>query len=192
MAKKKPKQRKSSTSIAVVQTEQIEEVIHVLRGERVLLDTDLAELYGVETRRLNEQVRRNLERFPADFMFQLTEAEWASLRSQIVTLKPSRGRHRKYSPYAFTQNGVAMLSSVLRSPRAVQVNIEIMRAFVRMRRLMATPGELAQQIKRLAETVDLHDEQIKAIASVLQQMTASPEAQQMGFHTIQAPKKEAK
>jgi hypothetical protein len=90
-------------------------------------------------------------------------------------------------PYAFTQNGVAMLSSVLRSPRAVQVNIEIMRAFVRMRRLLATPGELAQQIVRLAETVDLHDEQIKAIVDVLKQMTAKPAKRELGFHTLAKP-----
>ena len=190
MAKKKPTEPKPATSIAAVQAAQIEQVIHVIRGERVMLDTDLAELYGVEVKALNQQVRRNQDRFPADFMFQLTEEEWAALRSQFVTLNAGRGRHRKYAPYAFTQNGVAMLSSVLRSPRAVQVNIEIMRAFVRMRRLLATPGELAQQIARLAETVDLHDEQIKAIVNVLKQMTAKPEKREMGFHTIARPTKQ--
>jgi hypothetical protein len=189
MAKEKRRKPKPATSIAAVQAEQIEQVIHVIRGERVMLDTDLAELYGVEVRRLNEQVRRNQDRFPADFMFQLTDAEWTALRSQFATLNGGRGRHRKYLPYAFTQNGVAMLSSVLRSPRAVQVNIEIMRAFVRLRRLLATPGELAQQIARLAETVDLHDEQIKAIVDVLKQMTAEPEKRELGFHTIGKPTK---
>jgi len=189
MAKKKPTKPKPTTSIAAVQAEQIEQVIHVIRGERVMLDADLAELYGVEVRRLNEQVRRNQDRFPADFMFKLTEEEWAALRSQFATLNAGRGRHRKYLPNAFTQNGVAMLSSVLRSPRAVQVNIEIMRAFVRLRRLLATPGELAQQIARLAETVDLHDEQIKAIVNVLKQMTAKPETREIGFHTVGKPTK---
>ncbi len=154
-----------------------------------MLDTDLAELYEVEVRALNQQVRRNQDRFPADFMFQLNEQEWAPLRSQFAILNAGRGRHRKYLPYAFTQNDIAMLSSVLRSPRAVQVNIEIMRAFVRMRRLLATPGELAQQIARLAETVDLHDEQIKAIVNVLKQMTAEPETREMGFHTVGKPTK---
>lgn len=117
MAKKKPTKRKPGTSIAAVQATQIEQVIHVIRGERVMLDTDLAGLYGVEVKALNQQVRRNKERFPADFMFQLTEEEWAALRSQFATLNGGRGRHRKYLPYAFTQNGVAMLSSVLRSRR---------------------------------------------------------------------------
>jgi len=187
MAKKKPTKPKPATSIAAVQAEKIEQLIHVIRGERVMLDTDLASLYGVEVKVLNQQVRRNQDRFPADFMFQLTDEEWGALRSQFVTLNAGRGRHRKYSPFAFTQNGVAMLSSVLRSPRAVQVNIEIMRAFVRMRRLLATPGELAQQIARLAKTVDLHDEQIKAIVNVLKQMTAEPERREIGFHTIGKP-----
>jgi len=187
MAKKKPTKPKPATSIAAVQAEQIEQVIHVIRGERVMLDTNLANLYGVEVKALNQQLRRNQDRFPADFMFQLTDEEWGALRSQSATLNAGRGRHRKYLPYAFTQNGVAMLSSVLRSPRAVQVNIEIMRAFVRLRRLLATPGELVQQIARLAETVDLHDEQIKAIVNVLRQMTAEPEKREMGFHTIGEP-----
>jgi len=189
MAKKRTTRKRASAPSTFVRADQIEQVIHVIRGERVMLDTDLAELYGVEVRRLNEQVRRNQDRFPADFMFQLNGEEWAALRSQFATLNAGRGRHRKYLPFAFTQNGVAMLSSVLRSPRAVQVNIEIMRAFVRMRRLLATPGELAQQIARLAETVDLHDEQIKAIADVLRQMTAQPQKREMGFHTIAKPTK---
>lgn len=139
MAKKKPTRPKPATSIAGVQAERIEKVIHVIRGERVMLDSDIAKLYGVEVRALNQQVRRNEDRFPPDFIFQLTDAEWQALRSQFVTLDAGRGRHRKYMPHAFTQNGVAMLCSVLRSPRAVPVNIEIMRAFVRMRRLLATP-----------------------------------------------------
>jgi phage regulator Rha-like protein len=187
MAKKKTTKKRSSATSTLVRAEQIEQVIHVIRGERVMLDSDLADLYGVEVRVLNQQVRRNRDRFPADFLFQLAEEEWTALRSQFVTLNVGRGRHRKYLPYAFTQNGVAMLSSVLRSPRAVQVNIEIMRAFVRLRRLLATPGELVEQIARLAETVDLHDEQIKAIVNVLRQMTAEPQKREMGFHTMRKP-----
>jgi hypothetical protein len=105
--------------------EQIGQFILVLRRHRVLLDQDLAELYGVETRVLVQAVKRNLSRFPSDFMFQLTAAEWAALRSQTVILKPGRGQHRKYLPYAFTEQGVAMLSSVLNSERAIAVNIEI-------------------------------------------------------------------
>jgi len=106
--------------------------IHVIRGQRVMLDSDLARLYGVETKVLNQAVRRNLERFPSDFMFQLVENEWEILRSQIVTLR-LWGEHRKYIPMAFTQEGVAMLSGVLRSETAIRVNIEIMRAFVKMK-----------------------------------------------------------
>jgi phage regulator Rha-like protein len=115
----------------------------------VLLDSDLAEMYGVETKVLNQAVRRNLNRFPADFTFQLNKNEYDALRSQIVTLKSGRGQHRKYPPYAFTEHGVAMLSSVLRSDRAVQVNIEIVRAFVRLRQLLSSNEELAGKLAAL-------------------------------------------
>ena len=118
---------------SLVPVERIEKYILFLRGHKVMLDSDLADLYGVSTKRLNEQVRRNIRRFPADFMIQLTDQEANVLRSQIATLKPGRGKHRKYLPYAFTEQGVAMLSSVLNSERAIQVNIEIMRALVRLR-----------------------------------------------------------
>ena len=128
----------------VVPVERIESAILAIRGRRVLLDSELAALYGVEVKVLNQAVKRNIERFPADFMFQLSAEEAAPLRSQIVTLKVARGLHRKYLPYAFTEQGVAMLSSVLRSPRAVQVNIEIMRAFVRLRQMLQQNADLAR------------------------------------------------
>ena len=112
----------------------IEPLIKIIRGQQVMLDRDLATLYGVETKRLNEQVKRNIKRFPEDFMFQLTKDE--CLRSQIATLNEGRGQHLKYMPYVFTENGVAMLSSVLRSDTAIEVNIRIMRAFVSMRHFM--------------------------------------------------------
>ena len=138
-----------------VALEQIERVIFIIRGHRVLLDEDLAALYGVDVKVLNQAVKRNSERFPEDFMFQLDEAESAFLRSQIVTLNtPGRGRHRKYAPYAFTEQGVAMLSTVLRSPRAVQVNIEIMRAFVRLRQMLQANAELAREIAALEKKYD--------------------------------------
>ena len=130
---------------SVVGVEDISRAILVVRGHKVLLDADLAALYGVDTRVLLQAVKRNRERFPADFMIQLTAAEWAALRSQIVTLKRGRGQHRKYLPYAFTEQGVAMLSSVLKSARAIAVNIQIMRAFVRMRELLISNRELAQK-----------------------------------------------
>lgn len=162
----------------------IQQKIHEIRGQRVMLDFDLAQLYGVETKRLNEQVKRNIERFPEDFMFQLTKGEWeilksqiatanlpeneddVSLRSQIATLKNGRGQHKKFLPYAFTELGVAMLSSVLRSPLAIQVNIGIMRAFVTMRQALATIsvpdkiGELENKIENLRQEVEdiLHDQ----------------------------------
>ena len=118
----------------LVVVDNIESLIKVIRGQQVMLDRDLATLYGVETKRLNEQVKRNTKRFPEDFMFQLTKDE--CLRSQIATLNEGRGQHLKYMPYVFTENGVAMLSSVLRSDTAIEVNIRIMRAFVSMRHFM--------------------------------------------------------
>ena len=147
----------------------IQNKIYEVRGQRVMLDFDLASMYGVETRVLNQAVKRNIERFPEDFMFQLTKGEWeilksqivmsnfpdnqedGSLTSQIVTLKNGRGQHKKYMPYAFTENGVAMLSSVLRSPLAIQVNIGIMRAFTEFRRLATSlpPSNPAADIAQL-------------------------------------------
>ncbi len=151
----------------------IESRIHLIRGQRVMLDSDLAELYSVPTHRLNEQVGRNAKRFPIDFAYQLTQEEFTALISQIAISKLGRGGRRKL-PWAFTEHGVAMLSSVLRSPTATQVNIEIIRSFVRLRRLLATPGEILTIVKELAETVALHDGQIKQIAGVLHQMFAPP------------------
>lgn len=134
-----------------------------------MLDSDLARMYGVSTKRLNEQVRRNKGRFPSDFAFPLSQQEVTALRSQIATSKSGKGG-RRYRPLVFTEQGVAMLSSVLRSPTAVAVNVEIMRAFVRLRRLLATPGELVAQLSKLAETVQLHDDHIKIITDVLHKM----------------------
>jgi hypothetical protein len=165
---------------------EIEQAIHVMRGQRVMLDSELAKMYGVSTTRLNEQVSRNADRFPEDFAFQLTQQEFTVLMSQNAISKPGRGGRRKL-PRVFTEHGVAMLSSVLRSPTAVKVNIEIMRTFVRLRRLMATPGELVEQLTKLAETVQLHDDQIKVITQVLQQMLEKPEPpkRRIGFHQQQ-------
>ena len=170
-----------STSL---KSEQIEQAIKIIRGQRVLLDSDLARLYGVTTAALNQAVQRNHERFPDDFAYQLTPQEFKDLMSQIVISKAGRGGVRK-RPWAFTEHGVAMLSSVLRSPEAVRVNIEIMRAFVRLRRLLATPGELVEQLRKLAETVQLHDEQVRSIAQILQKMmeTPPPPKGRIGFQT---------
>ncbi len=130
---------------------RVERSIRFIRGDKVILDEDLAELYGVETKKLIQAVKRNEDRFPTDFMFQLTNQEFSVLRSQIVTSKIGRGG-RRTPPYAFSEQGVAiMLSSVLHSPRAVQVNIEIMRAFVRLRRMLASNAELAERLESLEQ-----------------------------------------
>ncbi len=143
-------------------------MIHCIRGEKVLLDADLAKLYEVPTRVLKQAVRRNLNRFPTDFMFELTENEFIGSRSQIVTLK--RGQNIKYPPFAFTEQGVAMLSSVLHSARAIKVNIAIMRAFVQMRRFLETHKELARKIEELERTVGIHDEQIRLIFETIREL----------------------
>jgi hypothetical protein len=157
----------------ILDTSDLERRILVIRGQRVMLDIDLAKLYGVTTKRLNEQVSRNRERFPEDFAYQLTRQEFTALKSQIATSNAKRGGTQKL-PWVFTEQGVAMLSSVLRSTRAVQVNIAIMRVFVRLRRLLATPGELVAQLQQLADTVQLHDEQIKTISDILRRMMEPP------------------
>ena len=157
---------------SLVPVERIERAILLIRGKKVMLDADLASLYGVETRVLVQAVRRNLGRFPEDFMFQLSKEEVDFLRSQIVTLKRGRGQHSKYLPYAFTEQGVAMLSSVLRSPRAIQVNIEIMRAFVLLRQMLASHAELARKLDALEQK---YDAQFKAVFDAIRQLMAPPE-----------------
>ena len=134
--------------------QQIEGRILFVRGCRVMLDTDLANLYQVEVKALNQAVRRNPGRFPCGFMFQLTDVETSASRSQSVTLKDGRGAHRKYWPYAFTEHGVAILSTVLRSARAIEVNIEIMRAFVRLRRLLHAHADLGLKVAALERQCD--------------------------------------
>lgn len=183
MAKKKAKRKTKPKSAPAITPAEIEESILVIRGQRVMLDSDLAKLYGVTTGRLNEQVTRNIERFPEDFSYQLTQQEFTNLISQFATSSLGHGGRRK-RPRVFTEQGVAMLSSVLNSPTAVRVNVEIMRTFVKLRRLMATPGELVEQLTKLAETVQWHDEQIKVIREVLQQMLEKPAKpkRKIGFH----------
>lgn len=172
-------------SKAAVAVNGITRAILVLRGQRVLLDLELAALYGVETKVLVQAIKRNSARFPADFMFQLTAAEWSAVRSQVVTLKPSRGRHRKYLPYAFTQQGVAMLSSVLRSPRAISVNMEIMRAFVRMRELLASNHVLAKRLNQLEARIEkklsTQDDAIAAILSAIRELMHRPAPKRRGI-----------
>ncbi len=163
---------KKEANILPVTPGLVEKKIHVIRGQKVMMDKDLAELYGVTTKQLNQQVKRNFERFPEDFMFQLTKEEEnlifqigiSNLKSQIVT--SSWGGKRKL-PYAFTELGVAMLSSVLNSHRAVQINIYIMRAFVKLREIMATNKEVAQKITKLEEGHKENREDIDLVAATL-------------------------
>jgi ORF6N domain len=158
----------------------VEGKIRFLRGEKVLLDADLAELYEVELRSLNQAVNRNPQRFPADFMFRLSAAEWESLRSQTVILDAGRGRHRKYAPYVFTEQGVAMLSSVLNSERAILVNIEIMRTFVQMRRLMTEHADLSRKLSTLERK---YDSQFRVVFDAIRELMTPPvkPARRIGF-----------
>ncbi len=163
---------------ALIPVEMIEQKILMIRGEKVMLDSDLAELYGVEVKQLKRQVRRNIDRFPADFMIQLSKEEYESLRRHFGTLK--RGEHSKYLPYAFTEQGVAMLSSVLNSERAVKVNIEIMRAFVRLRQMLASNAELARKLDAMEKK---YDAQFKTVFDAIRQLMTPPETKKkkIGF-----------
>jgi len=160
--------------------ERVGQFILIIRRQRVLLDEDLAALYGVETRGLVQAVKRNLERFPSDFMFELSAAEWAALRSQSVTSKPGRGG-RRYTPYAFTEQGVAMLSSVLNSDRAIAVNIEIMRSFVRIRRLLEADKSLARKFERLQRRLESHDQAIVGILEAIRDLMNPPPPRRRGI-----------
>lgn len=156
----------------VIVPEVIEHRILLLHGLKVMLDAHLAELYGVSTKRLNEQVRRNRKRFPDDFMFRLTKDEADALRSHFATLEKGRGRHRKYLPYVFTEQGVAMLSSVLNSERAILVNVEVMRAFVRLRELLSTHKDLARKLEELEKK---YDEQFAVVFRAIRELMTPPE-----------------
>ena len=161
----------------MVPVERIERLILLIRGQKVMLDADLAELYRVDTKALNRAFRRNRDRFPEDFVFQLTENEFEDLRCQIGT---SRWGGRRYLPYAFTEQGVAMLSGVLHSRRAIQVNVEIMRTFVRLRRILASNAQLARKLEALEKK---YDAQFKVVFDALRQLMTPPEpkTRRIGF-----------
>jgi len=157
----------------------VEGLIYLIRGERVILDQNLAELYGVDTKVLVQAVHRNIKRFPTDFMFQLSNREFSALRSQIVTSKGRGGR--RTAPYAFTEHGVAMLSSVLRTERAVEVNIQIVRTFVRLRRIIQSYSELAEKLSSIEQK---YDAQFKVVFDAIRQIMGDakiPPKQQIGF-----------
>lgn len=173
----------------IITTVKIEKIILLIRGENVMLDSDLAALYGVATKALIQAVKRNLSRFPKDFMFQLTAEEFANLRSQFVTSSSEEGwGGRRYAPYVFTEQGVAMLSSVLKSQRAIQVNIEIMRAFVRMRQMMASHEELTRRLDELESKYDLR---FRVVFDALRKLMKPPEikSRRVGFH-VESPEKD--
>ena len=153
--------------------EGIEEKIHLIRGQKVMLDSDLAEVYDVTTKRLNEQVKRNIDRFPEDFMFQLTEQELESLRSQIATSNAGRGG-RRYLPYAFTEHGAVMLASVLNSPTAIEASIKVVRAFVKMRSILALHQDLADRIEELEKTSDNHEQRFDVVSQLFSEIFRDP------------------
>jgi phage regulator Rha-like protein len=168
----------------------IQNRIYEIRGERVMLDRDLAVLYETETKALNQAVKRNLKRFPPDFMFQLTKEEFESLRfqfetldrndslwSQSVTLNPGRGQHSKYLPYVFTEHGVAMLSGVVNSDKAIEMNIAIMRAFVAVRHVLLEQNDLKEQLKEIKERLGEHDTQLNHIYDAMENLLDEKAAQ---------------
>ena len=189
--------KKARAGEVVLSSPLIERRIYVMRGQKVMLDSDLAELYQVQTRRLNEAVRRNRNRFPEDFMFQLSEAEAENLRSQFATSSSSDGYGgRRYLPYVFTEQGVAMLSSVLRSARAVQMNILIVRAFVKMRELLAGNKEIARKLEDLeaaqiqqARTQQQHASILVSVVQDIQRLKHPPVTRAIGFITRSSKKK---
>lgn len=161
---------KTQTALAV----PVESKILVLRQHKVILDTDLAELYGVTVKRLNEQVKRNQERFPPDFMFQLTAGEQDALRSQIATSNEGRGG-RRYLPYAFTEHGAIMAATVLNSERAVEMSVFVVRAFVRLREMLASNSELAAKIDELEQRLETHDTAIQDLLEAIKELMVPPE-----------------
>ena len=174
---------------ALIPGERIEHAILLIRGQKMMLDRELATLYGVETKNLNKAVRRNFDRFPSDFMFQLTAEEAQNLRFQIGTSGSGYGG-RRYLPYVFTEQGVAMLSSVLRSKQAVQVNVAIMRAFVRLREALALHKELARKLKQLEKKIEGHDTAIQSLFEAIRQLMAPPVREpkpEIGFHIKEDP-----
>lgn len=170
----------------------IEHLVYFVKGEKVMLDTDLAAIYGVETKLLNRAVKRNLDRFPKDFMFQLTQEEWDSLRFQIGTLKKAgslrfqnntlessqRGKHRKYLPYVFTEHGAVMLASVLNSPQAIAASVQVVRVFIKLREILATHKQLAHKLQELEEK---YDSQFSEVFTALRELMNSHYAKREKF-----------
>jgi hypothetical protein len=180
---------KKTAGAAIMPIGKIERSILLARGEKVILDADLAKLYGVATKRLNEQVRRNIDRFPDDFVFQLNRNELDNLRSQSVTSSSGYGG-RRYAPYAFTEHGAIMAATVLNSPRAVQVSVYVVRAFVQLRRVLGQNKQLAAKLAELERKVGDHDQKIVAIIQAIRELMApppKPPRKQIGFQSEMEP-----
>lgn len=160
---------------SLLSEEAISNKIYFIRNQKVMLDSDLALLYGIETRVLKQAVKRNISRFPEDFMFELSKIEYDSLRSQIVTLKNGRGQHQKYLPSVFTEHGVLMLSSVLNSDRAIQTNIQIMRIFTKVRQMLLDTTEIKIDILQIQKKLENHDKNIELVFSYLDELTEKKE-----------------
>ncbi|MBU1298905.1 MAG: ORF6N domain-containing protein [Bacteroidetes bacterium] len=175
-------------SSSIIPTERIEQRIFFIRDQRVIIDMDLARIFGIPTFRLNEAVKRNRERFPEDFMFQLTREEFTALTSQIAISKKGRGGRRTL-PYTFTEHGAIMAANVLNSPRAVQMSVFVVRAFVRLRQVLATHKELAEKLTELERKFSAHDRQIQTIIEAIRQLMTPPEKpkRQIGFR-VEEPK----
>ena len=172
-----------ATKAMIIPDEMVMNKIYLIRGLKIILDKDLANLYNVETKAFNQAVKRNEERFPEDFMFRLTKKEWESLRSQFVTLEIGRGKYPKYLPYVFTEQGVAMLSSVLNSETAIRVNIQIIRVFTKMRELLLTHKDILLQLQTIERKLTGHDEDIALIFKYLKQLLnpTQPPRNKIGF-----------
>ncbi|URC13705.1 ORF6N domain-containing protein [Flavobacterium sp. B183] len=160
---------------SLLSEETISNKIYYIRNQKVMLDRDLALLYGIETKALKQAVKRNLLRFPDDFMFELSKKESDSLRSQIVTLKKGRGEHQKYLPFVFTEHGILMLSSVLKSDKAIQTNIQIMRIFTKVREMLLDTTEIKVDILQIQKKLENHDKNIELVFSYLDELTEKKE-----------------
>ncbi len=187
---------KQETSLTVI--ERIEEKIYLIRGQKVMLDVDLAEVYQVETRVLKQAVRRNLHRFPSDFMFELSLEEtrhMESLRSQIVTLKnekSNRGKHSKYQSFVFTEHGAVMLATILNSPTAIEASIKVVRAFVQIRSVLELHEDLADRIKELEKVTDKHDQKFGVVSRLLSEILRDPKFSRRKIGFVEAKKGKGK
>lgn len=184
-----PDKKQKETNLAVI--DEIDEKIYLIRGQKVMLDSDLAEIYNVTTKRLNEQVKRNIDRFPEDFMFQLTKEEFEGLRSQFATSNKGRGG-RRYSPNVFTEHGAVMLASILNSPTAIAASIKVVRAFIKMRSILTLHQDLAERLEKLEKTTDRHDQNFAVVSQLLSEIFRDPKLLKRRIGFIEEKKKKTK